>query len=543
MFAIITLVGIAILIGLNLLLSLVGHSRSVYVDLTPEGLYSVTDRMEKECSFIDEMEGDKKLKIIFCSDPDNLASNMITRVTYFMALKLENMFDNIEVETVNVNFNPTAVAKYKATSLTTISASDVIVTYGDRYRIAGAQSFWTTGDSGNYFSYNGEYKLATLIRSVTLANEGNPAAYFVTGHGETVYDEAALESEGTAKSEQFRNLLIDRGLRVKTIDLSKVDEIPLDCALLIINNPTEDFVADADRLDEFFYVSEIEKIDRYLTKNQGALMVAKDNDKKLTSLDAFLSEWGFTFSDSTVKVPTGVSGALTDAEKMTDVISAEYIKDTESYAYAIYSAFASLSSAPKTVFSNAGYIECSFGATDSVTEPGSLDIAKVYSSFLTSPLSSVPYSDGGAGEEGSYDLAAVTTRTVFDSVTAEYTYSYVFCANDGDFFSNELLGNASYANFEIMSALINNISRVDDYASSDLGGTSLNTLYFGGKQLVSTALSEYNTDIFSTDGQEIIGINYGINTTAKVVITLVVAVAPVTALVMGFIIFFKRKYM
>jgi hypothetical protein len=72
------------------------------------------------------------------------------------------------------------------------------------------------------------------------------------------------------------------------------------------------------------------------------------------------------------------------------------------------------------------------------------------------------YGDGGAGEEGSYGLAAVTTRTVFDSVTAEYTYSYVFCANDGDFFSNELLGNASYANFEIMSALINNISRVDD---------------------------------------------------------------------------------
>jgi NAD kinase len=42
---------------------------------------------------------------------------------------------------------------------------------------------------------------------------------------------------------------------------------------------------------------------------------------------------------------------------------------------------------------------------------------------------------------------------------------------------------------------------------------------------------------------KIIGINYGINTTTKVIITLVVAVAPVTALVMGFIIFFKRKYM
>ena len=277
-FAIITLAGILLLLGLNLLLSLIGRANSIYVDLTPEGLYSVSDKMVEECSFIEELDSEKKIKIIFCNDPDNLIDSAISRLTYFMALKLDKMFDNLEVETVNVNFNPTAVSKYKATSLTKIDTSHVIISYGDRYRIVGVENFWTTDEEGNYFSYNGEYKLASLMKSVTLANDKNPVAYFVTGHGETVYDEANPDSEGTAKSEQLKNLLVDRGLRVKVIDLSRED-IPEDCALLIINNPTEDFVADADRLNEFSYVSELEKIDRYLTKNQGALMVAKDHEK------------------------------------------------------------------------------------------------------------------------------------------------------------------------------------------------------------------------------------------------------------------------
>ena len=544
-FAVITFAMIIFLIGLNLLLSLVGLRKSVYVDLTPEGLYSVTDRMVEECSFIDDMDGDKKLKIIFCNDPDNLSDSTITRVTYFMALKLEKELENFEVETVNVNFNPTAVAKYKATSLTDISTSDIIVTYGDRYRIAGAQSFWTTGDGGNYFSYNGEYKLATLIRSVTLANDSNPAAYFVTGHGETAYDESDLKSEGTAKSEQFKNLLSDRGLRVKTINLSdkNITEIPSDCALLIINNPTSDFKADSDRLDEFFYVSEIEKIDRYLTKNQGALMVALDPESKLDNLRDFLGEWGFSFSDSVVKVPKDEGNDSTAPTDMTDVISAEYIKDEESYAYAVFGEFSVLASAPKPVFMGSGYVECAYDAGDAKQEAGSLNISKVYSPLFKSPASSIPYRGNDEGTRQSYDLAAVTTRTVFDSITAEYTYSYVFCANDGDFFSNELLANASYANFEVMSALINNISRVDLYASSDLGGTSLNVQSFGGKQLVSTTLSEEDVEVISPNSDKIVGINYGITATAKVLISVFVASIPLTAFVVGVIVFLKRKYM
>ena len=124
--ALITLGIIVILAVLNFLLSIVGHNKSVYVDLTPEGLYTVSDGMKKECEFIDslaEKNPDQKIKIIFCNDPDKLRENTITRVPYFMSLKLASIFDLIEVEEINVNFNPTAVAKYKATSLTEIGTT------------------------------------------------------------------------------------------------------------------------------------------------------------------------------------------------------------------------------------------------------------------------------------------------------------------------------------------------------------------------------------------------------------------------------------
>ena len=539
-FSIITVALIAVLIGLNLLLSVVGQKSSVYIDLTPEGLYSVTDKMVDECKFIDDLDG-QKVKIIFCNDPDNLASSAVTRVTYFMALNLAREFDNLEVETVNVNFNPTAVAKYKTTSLSKINPSDVIVAYGDRYRILGAPNFWTVSD-GAYYSYNGEYKMATALKSVTLANDKNPTAYFVTGHGETCYDDKNPDSESSSATVELKHLLTERGLKTALLDISSVDAIPNDCALLIINNPTSDFATDPDRYNEFSYVSDIEKVERYLTKNQGALMIAKDPSVNLPILDELLYEWGFDFSDSFIKDKESSLGE--------NVINGVYNTDEESFGYAIYGDFASLESAPKTIFKNTGYVSCSFGESSTINEPGAANVSKRYASFLTTPASARPYAfdsltggyDAPSGDAGVYDLAAVTTRSSFDSKTAEYTYSYVFCANSKDFFSNEILSNASCANYDVISALINNVSRSDIYASSELGGISLNLQNIGGKKLVSTVLTTEDVSIFSEDGKEIVKTNYAVTGTVKTVVTVAVAVIPLAMLVLGIVVSVKRKY-
>ena len=135
-FSAITVAIILLLFLLNLALTHFGVQKAMYVDLTTEGLYTLTETMKQECAFIDELDNDEReVKITFCADPDTLIASQVTRLIYFMALQMQNEFENLTVETVNVVYNPTAVSKYKPSSLSTIEPGDIIISYGDRYRV------------------------------------------------------------------------------------------------------------------------------------------------------------------------------------------------------------------------------------------------------------------------------------------------------------------------------------------------------------------------------------------------------------------------
>lgn len=537
-FTVITAVSIIVLLTLNILLSYFGGLNNFYIDLTERGIYTLTDKMVDECAFVDELEGDKKVKITFCTDPDYLTEADLTRATYFMALDMQKRFDNVEVEAVNVVANPTALSRYKTTSLTTFEPKDIVVSYGDRYRIVSAEAFWLS----DYTLYNGEYTLATLIKSVTAIKQ--PAAYFITGHGETVFDSAAPESEMSLKAARLYDLLRAQGMRVAALDLSTVDKVPEDCAVLVLNNPTSDFTLDSDKLNDMRYESEIEKLDKYLINDQGALMVARDYNRTFPNLDAFLKSWGFKFGTSVV---SDAEGSTEGAD--TEIITV-YNTDTDSFANAIYSEFASVQTAPKTVISNTGYMTTSFVRDGSASEAGSGNVMRVYSSFLTSRDSATAFFKdadgnitGAADKKGSMDLAAVTARQNLDENTTESTYSFVFCAASGDFFSNSLLGNTAYANYDIASALINTISRVDVFASMDLGGESYNSSSVGGKQIFEDTMESEDWQVIDINNMKSIGTKQGLSDGAKVTYTAVFMLAPVAALALGIFVCIRRRFL
>ena len=390
--------------------------------------------------------------------------------------------------------------------------------------------------------------MATLIKSVTAINQ--PAAYFLTDHGETYYDPKNPESEGSLKTSYLYDLLSDCGLQVKTLAISEVESIPEDCALLIINNPREDFVSKPDQYNSLSYVSDLEKLDRYLVGKQGAIAVTKDYDESLSlpNLEDFLHEWGFDFSTSQVRdEDSSVAGSGGKN------LIAVYETDKDSYAHAIYGDYSDLATSARTTVSNTGYITNSYGVQGYKSEAGSSETVKRYASFLKSSdkASAYFYSDAAGNYDdskvldstGSFDLAALTVRQSYDSITAEHTHSYLFCAASPDFFSNESLSNAAYANYDIMTALINNISRVDVYASLELGGTSLNSSSYGGKQLVSTKLSTEDTEVFAPDASEVEKINYGISTTEKVIYTVIVAAVPFVIMIAGAVVCIRRRFL
>lgn len=558
-FTAITASAVVLLLGLNLFVSLFGVYANAYIDLTPEGLYTLRDIMVDTCSeILSDEDGnpiEPGIKVTFCDDPDNLIGNYYARAVYYMCIAMSRRFSNFEVETVNVVNDPNAVARYKTTSLTTIAPNNVIVSAGSRYRILNTQDFWHVG-AEKVHAYDGEYKLASVMMSLTLVNR--PVAYFVDDHGGSFFNPDDLESEGSLELEAFAGLLHEKGFNIKNISLSKIVEeggrnasIPADCVLLIINNPTKDFSVDAeeDKLNSFYYISETELLDRYMTENRGSIMVAKDYRVSLPNLENFLWEWGIAFSDSLVK--DAENYIENDGETNTTVIT-EYNTDEASYGYNIYGEYAKLASAPITVVSDSGYLYCSYNDSQAKNEPGSANTSRIYAPVLFSSPAAQSYAYNEISGEytavetdpGRLDLAAVAGRQRLDSDTGNYSYSYIFASASSEFFGNALIGNSSYANSDIVSALVQNIARLESHADSELGGLTSETM---GKYLVETKLLENDKDIYEWDQEikkhVIVRTIYGMTNWQKIVYSVIVALIPLSIAIVGIVVCLKRKYL
>ena len=546
-FTVITIVGILLLLGLNLTATALGITGTAYIDTTMEGFYTLSDRMIKSC---DELLGglgaERGIEFIFCGDPDMLINSDDLRATYFMALNLQKRYKGVTVKTVNIEQNPTAVSRFKTTSRSEIAYTDVIITYGAKYRILAGKGLWTQDTASGFFAYNGEYRIASVLASLLAINQ--PKAYFLTDHGETYYDPQNPESEMSLATSTLADLLTERGLDIELLKISEVERIPEDCALLIINNPREDFLVDSDRFNELGYVSDTEKLDRYLVSHQGAIIVNKDYEVTLPNLEGFLSEWGFDFSNSLVK---DQDNCLADVGEEGTTILGVYQKLETDFGYGYYESYANLSSAPKMVFMNSGFLCCSFRDGNSYSEPGNINASITYTDFIGTSDKAIAYEGAGStvvtSLEGYKALAAASVRVDLDAVTMENTYSYLFCTASGDFFSNELLSNNSYANYDIMASVITNITRTDRFADMSLGGLSGNSISQGGKASIPSNLAEYSFDVYSAYGvnqsDNYIKTNLGFSTGAAITYTVIIMMIPFAVLVFGVVVFIRRKFL
>ncbi len=566
-YTVISVALVILLIGATLLISIPGIYGNFYIDMTPEGLYTVRPLMMEVCEDIlckeDGSLREEEITVIFCDDRDHIIQNTYTRVLYYMAIEISRKFDNFKVDAINVRMNPTAVADYKTTSLSSITPNDVIVSYGVgdrvlRYKITSADSFWHVGNKKVY-AFDGEHKLASILLSLTMIDR--PVAYFVTGHGEDVYDFANPDNPENRKTGAFIDLLRERGFEIKTLDLQEIIDnatgeprIYDDCALLIINNPKEDFKTDPGQYNNLSYVSETELVDRYLTENRGSVLVAKDYKIELPTLEDFCREWGIGFVNNLVKDPE--SYIENDSEAGTTIIT-EYNGKHDSYGYGIYSEYVDLGTSPRVVISDSGHIVSGFGEPIARYEQGSAQITRIFDSFLFSTAASNDYGKNEltgtyvdrAGDDGQRTLAAICGRESMDINTGERTHSYLFAAASADFFSTDLIGNASYANYDIVSAMIHNVARLETHADSALGGMSANNSNdaFLGKFLVDTAISEDDNVIREWSDEEgrhvAVKTVYGLTSAEKIAYTVIIALIPFAIAVTGVVVFIKRKYL
>lgn len=518
LFASISLLSILLLLVGNILFTHLAKKKNIFTDLSAEGLYTMTDLMEQTMASVDQ-----DITVTFCSDPDVLYANERLRHVYILALEVAKKSDRITVETVNIRKEPERVERFRITGASEILPTDVIFSSGARYAIYGQNAFWSTESDGEtVWAFQGEYKMATAI--LTVAASSLPSAYFSVGHGELYYDPNNADHPDNAYLEEFYRLLLETGMTVGTVDLEKQD-VPEDCALLLVIEPKTDFVNDS--LHSLYEKPALERLDRYLCGEYGSTMVFLDPEHTLPNLNEFLGEWGLAVGDGTV---ADTKESLDPAAGGKTLI-ATYgnANDESAVGHSYYSSIADLVAPPKTILKDVRPLSLTWGEEESYEfHYNYISLCRGVSPFfLSSAGAQVVKGSETVAQGGPFVLAAISTQIYTDNSGNDH-FSYVFTAGGSEMISSEFLKNAAYANRDITASVLREISRTDVYAPMELGAANLNNQEtYGGNRLQSDAFE-------STEGL----------TLGRIVLyTLLVLLPAIAAPIVCVVIRIRRRYL
>ncbi len=477
-------------IALQLLLFSLFRDARFFGDMTTEGIYTMTDRMEKELMSVSE-----PVTVTFCVDPDRALADADLRPIYILAKQLSHEMQNIKVETLNLRADSHAADAFKVTAASEITEEDIIVSYGQKHRIASADTFYTVGENSERWSFKGEYQLAGMILSVVRVHA--PVAYFTVGHGERYYDPENPTHADNASLESFYYTLLDLGMTVKTLNLDTAAAIPEDCVLLVMNGPTADYAAgDPASLGD---TSAMDKIESYLWDG-GSFFFLRDpatREADMPVLSEYLSEWGIAYRDDTVMEPQAGGGN----RKELSIVYAQ--SETSGVAYNIYQAIADLATAPRTLIASVGSLYCPWEGSN---EKNLLDnVSRIASPLFFSSEKSSRYDKNGDLLEagGGFSLGMLGVQATLKS-DATYEYAYVMALGSTSFLLEDYYGSTAYANRDVTAAILRTMTRTDSYASSDLGSaTDMNSENYGGKVYENPDFVELETYLYVKNGKKL----------------------------------------
>ena len=312
---------IAAIIIVNALTSLLVQKFGLYVDLTPDLHFTISDECydligaEIEDDNLTPIEMVKKFRtdnkaynqanglskgdegwkdeevsinIVFLTEKDKLQGEATTNYVVVNAEELRAKYpDYIKIEYVDAVTHPSRFIKYLNSNTDTIEEDSVIIECGTEFRIRTLRSFYVFQNDETPTAYNGEKAFASSILAVTRAEA--PLACYTTNHGEEFPQSNIVDTPAP-----FITSLEDAGYEVRPIDLSKED-IPAECRILIVFDPKNDFISDKDGIND---VSELDKLDTFLY-NRNSLMVFMEPDSytgRLNNFEDFLEEWGLSIA-------------------------------------------------------------------------------------------------------------------------------------------------------------------------------------------------------------------------------------------------------
>ena len=515
---------VALAILLNTIVSALASRFNWYIDMTERQMFTLSEGAKAHLGSITATGVD--VEIIFPLDEDQIATDFQTSSSsgslghiYKTALEIASECKNVKVlcRDTKKDFG----SFYKANGLQgAAKEGHVLIVRKDengRYATGDYRSYpinyfyLSDGLNNTLYSYDGE--LVFISALIALTRDEVPTVYFTIGHNELSFiaENEKVKQEGlnydslssaaasgivSPKTVSLMQIFADSGFRIKPLDL-RLEEIPKDARMMVINQPTSDFTED-----------ELYKLTTYL-QNGGATFLFTPYDKELPNLEATIDKnYGVTINtsnepiiDNNTLITQNIGGMVTAKHYLANVS----MHDDGFASLKYFSAYASYSS------DNARYN----GAGTLTVDPRYQD----KSGYKTGGFAKYTYplletsSTAKVGENGKPGVHTLMTITAIDNWSMENEnsrYSYLVVCPSNDFVSNEALA-VSDANRQMMLSLIQATSSVQTPVNLD------------DKPFV-----EYNLEI--TDAQ------------ARSIMIVLVTVLPLMITACGVVVLVRRKH-
>ena len=484
---VLTAVFIALIIALNLLFSSLSLSGDLTVDLTPEDFTSIGDESMRLLSALGK---DLDITVYFMSARDrydlkdyNYNGINLTGIIRDLAENYARVFDGsgelgtVRVEYKELDSDPAFEEKILQESATQLNAGSVIVKGKHHYRVLNIQAFFETTESGQYYSFIGEYRLTTAMLQSSIAQPQK--ILFTTGHGEQY-------------SQSILNLYAGAGFALDTVNLAQ-DAIDPSTEIIICCDPQTDFS-----------YAEIDKLTDYLANYKSFTVFVDSATPELPALQALLNDgWGINY-----KPLYRVTDDVHSLDGKPENLNAKYpAVDSEAASklasYQIY----------KTVSDMGGLITTAVPeAAELYVKPGLTQDNFSVETVLTSYDTAVSAKQGKEGTKGEMPLTLLSTRAGYGDNNVS-RFAYVMLVGSTQFASDKNLAESTArGNRRVLLAAARIFAA--DRVSPDIKS----------KQFASAALD----------------IETG---TAKTLTWLICTIVPGAVLILGIVMFFRRRHL
>ena len=487
-----TVVFILLIIAVNLVVSSVAGSINLNIDLTAEEFISMGQVSRNVLDALEE-SGDLEATIYLCSDRDSYenTSSLVSglRLPVLVRDLCEHYayeYDGINVKYVNLDLEPQWALEYGKKTNTTLTMSNIIVEGKYHARVLALDAFYKVdSETLQYVGFNGELRLTTALLQSCISEP--QTVTFTTGHGERTQ----VEDGQYANSLSY--LLTSAGFSVQNVDLNK-EEISADTKILIVDDPQYDFNE-----------TEIEKLMDYAKTYNNLIVLVDDATPALPNLQDYLQEeWGINYKPFH-QITETKSGAYW---KDPWVISAQYNKDiTETDSSAAYEFYKNVQNASLSMPHSVELVAPKASTKDEFN-------VEVVMQTTSEAISS----DGKETAEGKFPLMLLSANADYVDIDDENStnqvlkYQYVLLIGSTDYAATGCIDNAAYGNGGLMLAAARTMG-VERY-SLDIDYKKIND--------VALALES--------------------GTAARLGVVICV-VLPAIILVLGTVVFFRRRHL